>query len=305
VVRETELPAIKKVKYSLDDRIFYVAINVFLSLILIVILYPLIYVVSSSFSSTRAILNGRVFLWPVELSIDGYKLVFGYKFIGTGYINSIIYTASATTLSVFFTMVAAYPFARKNLPFKKFFMFLFMFTMFFGGGMIPNFLLMRQLHLLNTRLVLIIPGLISVYNMIVARTFIQSSIPGELLEAAQIDGCSNTRYFFQMVLPLSKAVIAVLVLYYGVDNWNSYFPALLYLNDRALYPLQLFLRQILVANTISANDFSDPEMIEAMQGMAELLKYALIVIGSVPVIVLYPFIQKYFAQGVMIGSIKG
>jgi len=295
----------KKVKYSIDDRIYYIVTNLILSLVLIVVLYPLVYVLSSSFSSTHAILNGRVYLWPVELSFDGYKLVFSYKFIGTGYINSIIYTTSATALSVFFTMVAAYPFARKNLPFKNFFMFLFTFTMFFGGGMIPNFLLMRQLHLLNTRLVLIIPGLISVYNMIVARTFISSSIPGELLEAAQIDGCSNTRYFFQIVLPLSKAVMAVLVLYYGVENWNSYFPALLYLNDRALYPLQLFLRQILVANTISVNDFSDPQMIEAMQGMAELLKYALIVIGSLPVIVLYPFIQKYFAKGVMIGSIKG
>ena len=299
------MAANKRVKYSLDDRIYYIFIHVVLSLVLIVILYPLIYVVSSSLSSSHAILNGQVYLWPVGLSFDGYKLVFSYKFIGTGYFNSIIYTISATVLSVFFTMVAAYPFARKNLPFKKFFMFLFTFTMFFSGGMIPNFLLMRQLHLLNTRLVLIIPGLISVYNMIVARTFIQNSIPGELLEAAQIDGCSNTRYFFQIVLPLSKAVIAVLVLYYGVENWNSYFPALLYLNNRNLYPLQLFLRQILVANTVTANDFSDPAMIEAMQGMAELLKYALIVIGSLPVIVLYPFIQKYFAKGVMIGSVKG
>jgi multiple sugar transport system permease protein/putative aldouronate transport system permease protein len=262
-------------------------------------------VVSSSFSSTEAILNGRVFLWPVDLSLDGYRLVFGYQFIGIGYINSIFYTTAGTSLSVFFTMVAAYPFARKNLPFKNILMFVFTFTMFFNGGMIPNFLLMRNLGLLNRRLVLIIPGLISVYNMIVARTFIQSSIPSELLESAQIDGCSNTRYFFQMVLPLSKALIAVLVLFYGVDNWNSFFPALIYLSDRNLYPLQLFLRQILVANTISANDFADPEMIEAMQGMAELLKYSLIVIGSLPVIMLYPFIQKYFAQGVMIGSIKG
>ena len=301
---ETAYPK-KKIRYSLDDRIYYAGIYIFLTLVLIVVLYPLVYVVSSSFSSTRAILNGQVFLWPVELSLDGYKLVFSYKFIGTGYINSIIYTTSSTALSVFFTMVAAYPFARKNLPFKNFFIFLFTFTMFFGGGMIPNFLLMRQLHLLNTRLVMIIPGLISVYNMIVARTFIQNSIPGELLEAAQIDGCSNTRYFFQIILPLSKAVIAVMVLYYGVANWNSYFPAMLYLNDRDLYPLQLFLRQILVMNTMSVNDFTDPEMYESMQGMAELLKYALIVIGSLPVIILYPFIQKYFAQGVMIGSIKG
>jgi len=295
----------KKVKKSLDDKIYYSFINIFLTLILIMVLYPLVYVVSSSFSSTNAILYGRVYLWPVDLSLDGYKLVFSYKFIGTGYINSIIYTSTGTALSVFFTMVAAYPFARKNLPFKNFFMFLFTFTMFFGGGMIPTFLNMRNLGLLNTRLVLIIPGLVSVWNMIVCRTFIASSIPIDLLEASQMDGCSNTRYFFQIVLPLSKAVIAVMVLYYGVDNWNSYFSALLYLNNRDLYPLQLFLRQILVVNTISVSDFADPLKYEAMIGRAELLKYSMIVIGSLPVIVLYPVIQKYFAQGVMIGSIKG
>ena len=295
----------KKIRNSFEDNMYYIFIYIFLSLITIMILYPLVYVVSSSFSGRQAILRGRVLLWPVDPSIEGYKLVFSYTFIYTGYINSIIYTVSATLLSVVFTMVAAYPLARKNLPYKNVLMFLFTFTMFFSGGMIPNFLLMRQLGLLNTRLVLIIPPMIGVYNMIIARTFIQSSIPNELLEASQIDGCSDARYFFQIVVPLSKAVIAVLVLYYGVANWNSYFPALLYLNNRNLYPLQMFLRQILIMNSVNATDFTDPEMFEQIQGMAELLKYALIVVGSIPVIILYPAIQKYFAQGVMIGSIKG
>jgi len=272
---------------------------------MIVVLYPILYVVSSAFSDGQAVLNGKVILWPVDISLDGFRMAFQNQFIFIGYKNSVIYTVSATVLSVFFTMVAAYPLARKNLPFRNVFMFLFTFTMFFGGGMIPTFLLIRNLGLLNTRLVLIIPPMISVYNMIVCRTFIQNSIPNDLLEAAQMDGCSNTRYFFQVVMPLSKAVIAVMVLFYGVDNWNSYFPALLYLNDRMLYPLQLFLRQILIMNTVSASDFSDPDLYEKMRGTVEVLKYAVIVVGSLPVIVLYPFIQKHFAQGVMIGSIKG
>ncbi|MCL2092906.1 MAG: carbohydrate ABC transporter permease [Treponema sp.] len=294
-----------KMKDTLDDKIYYVFVYSFLTLLTIVVLYPLIYVVSASFSDGQALLQGRVFLWPVGFSLSGYELVFSYHFIRIGYVNSFIYTISATALSVFWTMVAGYVFARRNLPFKGFFMFLFTFTMFFGGGMIPNFLLMRNLGLLNTRMVMIIPGLISVYNMIIARTFIQSSIPHELLEASQIDGCSNTRYFFQIILPLSKAVMAVLVLWYGVGNWNSYFGALLYLTDRNLYPLQLFLRQILIMNTVSFQDFTDPDLFEQMRGTMELLRFAVIVVGSLPVIVLYPFIQKYFAQGVMIGSIKG
>jgi multiple sugar transport system permease protein/putative aldouronate transport system permease protein len=215
------MSTVKKVKNSLDDKIYYFLINFFLTLILIAIMYPLIYVISSSFSDPVSILNGKVILWPVGLSLDGYQMVWNYPSIRTGYINSFIYTTSATVLSVFFTMVAAYPFARKNLPFKNIIMIVFTFTMFFGGGMIPDFILRRNLGMLNTRWVLIIPGLISVWNMIVCRTFIQSSIPNELLESSQIDGCSNTRYFFQVVLPLSKAVMAVMVLYYGVDNWNS------------------------------------------------------------------------------------
>ena len=295
----------QKMKTTLDDKIYYFVINAILTALLVSVLYPLVYVVSASFSNGQAILQARVFLWPVDLSLEGYELVFGYSFIRIGYINSFIYTISATILSVFFTMVAAYALARKNLPFRNFFMFIFTFTMFFSGGMIPNFLLMRQLGLLNTRMVMIIPGLISVYNLIVARTFVSTSLPNDLLEASQMDGCSNTRYFFQIVMPLSKAVIAVMVLWYGVGNWNSYFPALIYLTDRNLHPLQMFLRQILIMNTMAMSEFGDPDLLERMRGTIEVLKYSVIVVGSLPVIVLYPFIQKYFAQGVMIGSIKG
>ena len=295
----------RKIQESFNDKFYYLTVNFILLIIVIIVLYPLIYIVSSSFSSRTAILNGQVFLWPVGFTLEGYSLVFGYKYIGVGYINSLIYTTAGTVLNVFFTMVCAFPLSRKKLPYVKQLMFLFTFTMFFGGGMIPNFMLIRSLGLIDTRMVMIIPGLIGVYNMIIARTFIQNSIPEELYEAARIDGCNNTEYFFRILLPLSKAVMAVLALQYGVSHWNAYFNAYLYLNSKELYPLQIFLRQILVVNTIQANDFADSRMIEAMQGMAELLKYALIVIGSVPVIVMYPFVQKHFIKGVMIGSVKG
>lgn len=295
----------KKIQLSMDDRIFYICINVILALLTISVLYPLIYIVSASFSDGAALLAGKVWLYPVDFSLDGYKEILKNQNIWIGYANTIFYTVSATILNVFFTMVAAYPLSRKNLPYKGPLMFLFTFTMFFNGGMIPNYMLMRDLHIINTRIVMIIPGLISVYNLIIARTFIQNSIPYELWEATQVDGASNTRFFFQMVLPLSKAVLAVLALYYAIGHWNSYFNALLYISDRDKYPLQLFLREILVANTLNESSGIDPELLAAKQGMSDLLKYCLIIAATVPVLIVYPFIQKYFATGVMIGSIKG
>lgn len=295
----------KKIELSRDDKIFYTAVNIVLTLITIVVLYPLIYVLSASFSSGRAILSGKVWLYPVDFSLEGYQEVFKNQNIWIGYGNTIFYTVVATALNVFFTMVAAYPLSRRNLPGKNAIMMIFTFTMFFNGGMIPNYMLMKNLHIINTRAVMIIPGLISVYNLIIARTFIQSSIPYELYEACQVDGATNTRFFFQMVLPLSKAVLAVLALYYAVGHWNAYFNALLYLSDRRMYPLQLFLREILVANTMNESTGIDPELLAAKQGMSDLLKYCLIVVATVPILCVYPFIQKYFATGVMIGSIKG
>ena len=295
----------KKIELSRDDKIFYTAVNVVLILITIVVLYPLIYVLSASFSSGRAILSGKVWLYPVDVSLEGYREVFKNQNIWIGYANTIFYTLVATALNVFFTMVAAYPLSRRVLPGKNAVMMIFTFTMFFNGGMIPNYMLMKNLNLINTRAVMIIPGLISVYNLIIARTFIQNSIPYELYEACQVDGASHTRFFFQMVLPLSKAVLAVLALYYAVGHWNAYFNALLYLSDRKKYPLQLFLREILVANTMNESTGIDPELLAAKQGMSDLLKYCLIVVATVPILCVYPFIQKYFATGVMIGSIKG
>lgn len=294
-----------KIRKSGSDKVFDGIVLVFLTLLLILVLYPLIYIVSASFSSASAVTSGKVILLPVDFSLEGYKAVFENKDIWLGYKNTIIYTVCGTFINVAVTLMAAYPLSRKDLQGKGILTFFFTFTMLFGGGMIPNYILIRDLHLMNTRWAIILPGALSVYNMIVARTFIQSNIPDELLEASQLDGCSDTKYFFSIILPLSKAVIAVLALFYGVGHWNAYFNAFLYLNDKKLYPLQIFLREILINNTMDMNSFVDPTLMEAKQGLADLLKYSLIIVASVPVLCLYPFAQKYFVKGVMIGSVKG
>lgn len=288
-----------------QDKIFIGIVNTLMILLAFVTLYPLVYVLSSSFSSPEAILAGKVILWPVDLSLEGFQRVFSYPAVMTGYANTLFYTIAGTVSSVFITLVCAYPLSRPKLPHRGFFMFLFTFTMYFGGGMIPGYLLLRDLHLLNTRAALIVPGMLSVYNMIITRTFFQSSIPEELFEAARVDGCNDTRFFFQILLPLSKAIIAVIALYYAVGYWNDWFGAFLYLNDPDLYPLQLVLRSILVSNTIDDSLIIDPETRMKMMGMAEMLKYSLIVVSTVPLLCIYPLVQKYFIRGVMIGSLKG
>lgn len=294
-----------KVKTSREDRIYYAVSGTIVTFVLLSVMYPLIYIVSASFSSGSAVLSGRVFLWPVDFSLEGYQAVFKNDDILIGYANTIFYTVVGTIFNLCMTLIAAYPLSRRDLIGRNYFAFFFSFTMMFSGGMVPNYLLMKDLHLLNTCWALIIPGAISVYNMLVVKTFMQNSIPLELLEASQLDGCSDTKYFFKVVLPLSKASIAVITLYYAVAHWNSYFNALMYLNDRSLIPLQLVLREILVNNSVSSEMFMDPELMEAKQGVAELLKYSLIIVSSLPIICVYPFIQKYFVKGVMVGSVKG
>ena len=244
-------------------------------------------------------------LWPVDVTLRGYKTVFEYPTVLRGYLNTFFYTFSGTLINIALTMIAAYPLARPQLPGRKGLMLLFSFTMLFSGGMIPTYILVRGLGMINTVWAMIIPGALSVYNMIITRTFLQTNVPAELLEASQIDGCSDFRYFFSVVLPLSKAVIAVITLYYAVGHWNSYFSAFLYLSEQKLYPLQIVLRDILLANSFDASLIVDEELAAAKQGLADLLKYSLMVVSSLPVIIMYPFVQKYFIQGVLIGSIKG
>ncbi|MDR2040129.1 MAG: carbohydrate ABC transporter permease [Bacteroidales bacterium] len=294
-----------KIRQSRSDKFFYFVTNLYLVLSFLVVLYPIVYIFSASFSSTRAVMSGKVVLWPVELSLEGYKTVFRESKVLTGYLNTIFYTIIGTSISVILTIMAAYPLSRKKFIGRNFITYLFVFTFLFQGGMIPMYLLVQNLHLLNTRAALVIPNAIWVTNMIIARTYYQTNIPEELVEAGSLDGCSHFQFLFHVVLPLSKAITAVLVLYYAVGQWNAFFDAFLYLTNVKLFPIQIVLRDILVATQADTNLIADPELMIIQQGMAELLKYSLIIVVNVPIWLVYPFVQKYFVQGVMIGSIKG
>ncbi|MDY3278760.1 MAG: carbohydrate ABC transporter permease [Eubacteriales bacterium] len=291
--------------YSACDKAFLVVVILVLTLFFITVLYPCIFVVSASFSSGTAVQSGRVVLFPVDPTLEGYKTVLNTPTVWVGYRNSIFYTVVGTLINLALTMTAAYCLSRKDLPGCNFIMLAFTFTMFFSGGIIPMYIQVRNLKLLNTMWSLILPGAISVYNLIVARTFIVSSIPGELLEASQIDGCSDVRYYLSIVLPLSGAIIAVEALFYAVGHWNAYFNAMIYLSKRSLYPLTLYLREILMASNIDPSTVTDPELQARLIDMVGIIKYALIVVAVVPVLLFYPFVQKYFVKGVMIGSVKG
>ena len=291
--------------YSKGDKAFVIFIGTILTLFFIAVLYPCVFVISASFSSGTAVQSGRVVLFPVDFSLDGYKTVFNSPTIWTGYRNSILVTVAGTLINLFMTLIAAYCMSRHDLPGRNAIMLLFTFTMFFNGGLIPMYMQVQSLHLLNSPLALMLPGAISVYNMIVARTFFINTIPHELLEASQIDGCSDIKYFISIVLPLSKAIIAVLTLFYAVGHWNAYFNAMIYLHDKNLYPLTLFLREILMSSQIDPSTVSDPELQARLADIAAVIKYALIMVSVVPVLLIYPFVQKYFVTGVMIGSVKG
>ena len=297
-------------KAALSDAIFQAVTITIATILFLAVLYPIIYVVSSSFSSPTAIASGKVILWPVDPTFEGYRRTFEYREVWTGFSNSVFYTVVGTALNLVVTILAAYPLSRKRLIGRDVFTFIFAFTMWFSGGLIPSYLLMRSLHMINTRWALLLPGAMSVYNMIITRTFFQTNIPDELLESAKLDGCSDFRFLISIVLPLSKAVIAVIALYYGVSHWNSYFSAFIYLTDRSKFPLQIFLREVLVMSQTAAimadsGAAIDDAQLAAMQMMSELLKYSLIVISSLPLIMIYPFVQKQFIKGVMIGALKG
>ncbi|HHU08303.1 MAG TPA: carbohydrate ABC transporter permease [Clostridiaceae bacterium] len=288
-----------------SDRIFLAVVYGIILLGTLIVLYPLLYVLAASFSSPSAVTQGRVVIWPVEFTLAGYKQVLAYQRVGIGYRNTIFYTLAGTTINVFVTLICAYPLSRKGLPHRNFFTFLFAFTMMFGGGLMPTYLLLNRLGMVNTVWAILIPGALSAYQMIVVRTFFASTIPDDLLESAKIDGCNDYQFFWYFVLPLSTAVIAVIGLQYAVGHWNSYFSAMIYLQNPDLYPLQVFLREILVMSQIDTPEFMDDHAAEAIQSMKNLIKYALIVVSTAPILSIYPLIQKYFVKGVMIGSIKG
>jgi len=294
-----------KSKEMLSDRIFDILNNTFLLLSLVVVAYPLIYIISSSLSSPHAVMAHKVWLFPVDFDLISYKAVFTNKQIGIGYMNSLIYMAAGTVVSVLLTMLLAYPLSRKEFYGRNVVTRLILFTMLFTGGIIPLYLTVRNLGMYDTRWAIILPNAITVWNVIIARTFLQDNISDELYEAAMIDGCSDIRFLFAFVFPLSGAIIAVLGLFYAVGQWNKYFDALLYLQDQALYPLQIILRNILIINKNTPSMTMDVGAAIRAQGLSETIRYALIVVASLPLLVLYPFVQKFFVKGVMIGSVKG
>lgn len=293
----------KRIKESAGDRIFIGVIYVILTLLVIVVLYPLIYIVSSSISSPAAVTSGRVWLWPVELSFKGFEELFRRGEVMTGYLNSIFYTTAGTLISVTLTIMIAYPLSRRAFFGRNALMMVITFTMIFSGGLIPTYMVVKGLDLIDTRWALLIPNVIWVWQVIIARSFFHSSIPEELLEASEIDGCSDLRFIWSVVLPLSKPIIAVLVLMYAVGQWNAYFDALIYLKSADLFPLQLILRSIIIQNNSGSN--MDAMAIVEKQQLAELLKYSLIVVATLPVLIIYPFVQRYFVQGMLVGSVKG
>lgn len=296
----------KKIKLTKSEHVFYLILGIALAIVVICTLYPILYVISCSISDPTAVAQGKVSFLPVGFSTKGYELVFHNKKVLRGYYNSFVYTVFGTGMNLVITLLTAYVLSRPELIGKKILNLVFAFTMWFSGGLIPTFLLVRDLGMVNTRWALWLPGLMNVYNMIVTRTYIGNTIPNDLWEAASIDGCNYFRFFGQIVLPLSGAIIAVMALFYGITHWNAYFNALVYIADDKLYPLQIVLRDILIASQLTAEDLgADANTSAAEYGLAELLKYALIVCSCLPLWIAYPFIQKYFVKGVMIGSIKG
>ncbi|MEC0227550.1 carbohydrate ABC transporter permease [Paenibacillus alba] len=293
------------IRESADDRLFTILNYIILFIFTITILYPLVYIVSASFSSSTAVISGKVWLYPVEPTLAGYEAVFKHRLIMSSFLNSVFYTVVGTTINVLFTLIAAYPLSRKDFMPRNAIMALFVFTMMFSGGLIPSYLVVKELGMIDTRWSLIIPGALAVMNMIIARTYFQTTIPDEVLEAAQMDGCNDFTFVWKIVLPLSGPIIAVISLFYAVGHWNQYFNALLYLKHQELYPIQLVLRDILVQNEVDASMITDVADQAARDGLRELLKFSLIVVSTLPVLIIYPFIQRHFVKGMMIGSLKG
>ena len=299
--------AMKKVgiRNSLGDQVFLGVIYFILTAVFLVTTYPLVYVLSASFSTPEAVVSGRVWLYPVEPTLAGYAAIFRNPYILSGYANSLFYAVAGTLINLLVTVLAAYPLSRREFMPRNFVMALFVFTMLFSGGLIPTYLLVKGLGMVNTRWAMIIPNALAVWNVILTRTYFISAIPDQLHESAELDGCGELRYMATMLLPLSKPILAVIALYYAVGHWNSYFQALIYLQNKNLFPLQIILREILILNSFNPEMMINADELLRQQGLEDLLKYALIVVATLPVLSLYPFIQKYFIKGVMIGSIKG
>lgn len=294
------------IKETRQDKAVGIVNMVLLLIVLAIVLIPLIHIVSASFSDPTLVSSGKVFLIPKGLNLDGYIRVFEDEEIMTGYRNTIFYTLVGTFINMALTLPAAYALSHSTLPFRRLINFFLIFTMYFQGGMIPTYLLVKNMGLLDSWWILLLINGVNSYNLIVARTFFSTGVPRELEEAAQIDGCSTTRCFFLIVLPLSKAILGVLTLYYAIAHWNSWFSAMIYLNDHNKFSLQLILRSLLMeAQELAFSGDGMEDTLGEQVRLAQLLKYCAIVVASVPVMVIYPFMQKFFEKGVMLGSVKG
>ena len=295
----------RAIRLSRGDRVFLAVDRALVLLVFLSVLYPLWYVLVMSFD--RDIYNTAIRLLPSRFSLNGYGAVFHYSSVWSGFANSVFYLVAGTAVNMVVTICAAYPLSRTDVRGRGFISLLFAFTMYFSGGLIPGYLLVSSLGMINTVWALLLPGAMSVYNMIVMRTYFQTSIPSELREASAIDGCNNMTFLFRIVLPLSTPILAVIAMFYMVGHWNSYFSAMLYLNDHDKYPLQMIIREILVLNSVDSTAMTDydPEAASAMIERAEIMRYSLVVIASVPMLAIFPFVQKYFVKGMMIGAVKG
>ena len=295
----------QRVKETRGDQLLLIFVYALLVVMIVVILVPIVYIVASSFSSPAAIRDGSVLFWPVHFTTLGYRIVFDYPAVWSGFLNSTIYTIAGTALTVALTALMAFPLSRKGLYGYKIFIWLVIIALLFNGGVIPFYLIVNELHMMNTRLALIIPGALNVFWVLIARAYFKQAIPQDLFEAAEVDGCGGIRFFWSVVLPLSKPILAVVALLAAVIQWNSYFYALIFLNSPNLYPLQLVLRQILLLGNI--NNGAITVNTSALQSYAALqtsMKYSLIVVASLPILFLYPLAQRYFVKGIMIGSLK-
>jgi multiple sugar transport system permease protein/putative aldouronate transport system permease protein len=295
----------RRVRLSPVDRLFYVVDYVLLLCAGVVVIFPLLNVIANSFSSPAMVLSGRVMIWPKAPTLEIYRGILKNKIIVTGYLNTLFYTGAGTLINLTMTVLCAYPLSRTSLMGRNFFMLIFAFTMMFGGGMIPTYLLIRDLGLVNTRAVMLLPGAMAVWNMILARTFFQNTIPREMYESAELDGASHARVLVSIVLPLSVPVLAVLALFYAVGHWNSYFDAMLYLKSQDLFNIQLVLRIAISNIQYLLDQAGDMARLESAMALAETSKYVIIVISMLPVLIIYPFVQKHFIKGIMIGALKG
>lgn len=304
ILNSKELKKKSKIKDSKTDLVYYIISGIILGLLAIIVIYPLYFVIIASISDTDAVLNGEVWLYPVQMTIQGYARLFQEKLIWTGYLNTIIYTVLGTIFNIVLTIPAGWALSRDYLPFRKIIMPILIITMFFGGGLIPYYLVCEALGLVENPLILIIGGGVSVYNVFMCKSYFQTNVPKELIEASEIDGCGELRTFFDIALPLSKSIISVMILFYAVGHWNNYVDALIFITDEKYYPLQLVLKNILVSVESQSQGGADSETITEQLKIANQIKYSSIIVSSLPVIIFYPFIEKHFDQGMLVGSFK-